>query len=138
MSKLFNTAIVQKRNILNELRSNNMSLQELRLFSIYLSKIDPQNISTRVVRFSLDDFRRIMGIGSDMNIAHFRYTIRHILQQIVEVPNENGSGYTAFQLFKKAIIEKDDHDEWYVEFNAHDDALPLMFDFKDKYLKYEL
>ena len=49
--ELFNTAIVQKRNVLNELRKNSMSLQELRFFSIYLSKINSRDISTRVVRF---------------------------------------------------------------------------------------
>lgn len=37
MSELFETAIVEKRNVLNELRSNNMTVQELRFFSIYLS-----------------------------------------------------------------------------------------------------
>ena len=138
MSKLFNTAIVEKRNILNAVRSNNMTLQELRFFSIYLSKINPWDKSTRVVRFPLDDFRRIMGLSAGENIAHFRYTIRHILQQVVEVPNEKGTGYTAFQLFKRAKVEKNTNDEWYVEFDAHDEALPLMFDFKDRYFKYEL
>ena len=73
MSELFETAIVEKRNVLNELRSNNMTLQELRFFSIYLSKINPWDKSTRVVRFPLDDFRRIMGLGYDMNITHFKY-----------------------------------------------------------------
>lgn len=38
MATLFETAIVEKRNVLNELRSNNMNLQELRFFSIYLAK----------------------------------------------------------------------------------------------------
>jgi acyl-CoA-binding protein len=79
-----------------------------------------------------------MGLGAGENIAHFRYTVRHILQQVVEVPNENGTGYTAFQLFKRAKVEKNENDEWYVEFDAHDDALPLMFDFKNRYFKYEL
>lgn len=115
-----------------------MTLQELRFFSIYLSKINPWDQSTRLVRFPLDDFRRIMGLGAGENITHFRSTIRHILQQIVEVPNEKGTGYTAFQLFKRAKVEKDENDEWYVEFDAHDDALPLMFDFKNRYFKYEL
>ena len=138
MPDLFDTAIVEKRNILNAVRSNSMTLQELRFFSIYLSKINPWDKSTRVVRFPLDDFRRIMGLGAGENIAHFRYTIRHILQQVVEVPNEKGTGYTAFQLFKQAEVAKDDNDEWYVEFDAHDKALPLMFDFKNKYFKYEL
>ena len=138
MSELFETAIVEKRNILNSVRSNSMTLQELRFFSIYLSKINPWNKSTRVVRFPLDDFRRIMGLGAGENITHFKYTIRHILQQIVEVPNEKGEGYIAFQLFKRAKVEKNEQDEWYVEFDAHDDALPLMFDFKNRYFKYEL
>lgn len=138
MSELFETAVVSKRNVLNEIRNNNMTLQELRLFSIYLSKINPMDVSTRIVRFSLDDFRRIMGIGNDMNIAHFRTAIKRILQQVVEVPNENGSGYRAFQLFKEAVVDKDDTDGWYIEFDAHDKALPLMFDFKSKYFKYEL
>jgi len=138
MAKLFQKAVVQKRNVLNELRSNSMTLQELRFFSIYLSKINPWDPSTRVVRFPLDDFRRIMDIGPDMNLTHFRLTIRHILQQVVEVPNENGHGYKAFQLFKQAEIAKDQDGEWYVEFDAHDKALPLMFEFKNKYFKYEL
>ena len=60
MSILYKKAIVQKRNILNELRSNNMTLQELRFFSIYLSKINPRDVSTRVVRFPLSDFQKIM------------------------------------------------------------------------------
>lgn len=135
---LFNTAKIEKRNVLNELRSNNMTLQELRLFSIYLSKINARDTSTRVVRFPLSDFQRIMEIGNDMNIVHFKATVRHILQQVVEVPNKNGSGYSAFQLFKKAKVEKDKDDTWYVEFDAHDDALPLMFKFKREYFTYEL
>ena len=138
MSVLFETAIVEKRNVLNELRSNSMTLQELRLFSIYLSKINPSDKSTRVVRFPLDDFRRIMGIGADMNVPHFKNAVRGILQKIVEVPNESGSGYTAFQLFKRAKVEKNAQDEWYVEFDAHDEALPLMFEFKNRYFTYEL
>lgn len=138
MSILYKKAIVQKRNVLNELRSKNMTLQELRFFSIYLSKINPRDISTRVVRFPLSDFQKIMELGTDMNISHFRLTVRRILQQVVEVPNDSGSGYRAFQLFKEAVVEKDENDEWYVEFDAHDKALPLMFEFKNRYFKYEL
>lgn len=138
MAELAGKFKVVKRNILNEIRSNNMTLQELRLFSIYLSKINPKDISTRNVRFPLDDFCRIMELGKDVNIPHFRMTIRRILQQIVEVPNEKGSGYTAFQLFKQAEVEKDEYGEWYVEFDAHDKALPLMFDFKRDFFQYQL
>lgn len=138
MKELYETAIVEKRNVLNELRANNMSLQELRFFSIYLSKINPYDIGTRVVRFPLDDFRRIMGIGADINMTHFRNNLRHIMQQLVEVPNENGFGYRTIPLFKEADLNKNEKGEWYVDFDANDKALPLMFEFKDKYFSYEL
>lgn len=137
MSGLFKKAIVTKPNVLNEIRNNNMSLQELRFFSIYLSKINPKEINTRAVRFSLYDFQKIMDINKDMNITHFKLVVRKLLQHIIEVPNENG-GYTAFQLFKECCLDKDENEEWYVEINAHDNALPLMFNIQGHFFSYQL
>jgi len=62
---------------------------------------------------------------------------KDLLRQVVSIPNEK-NGYTQFQLFKKCNVYKNDEENWYVEFDAHDDALPLMFDFKDRYFTYEL
>ena len=134
------TEIVEKRNVLNEIRHNNMTLQELRFFSIYLSKINARNISTRKVKFKLEEFRKIMNIEK-ITIEHFKNVADSLLCKIVHVPNEDGSkGYTAFQLFKKCRVyeDKNDYNQWYVEIDAHDDALPLMFNFKKNYFKYEL
>jgi len=55
--------LIEKRNILNEIRSNGMTLQELRFFSIYLAKINARDVSTRVVRFPISDFQKIMDLG---------------------------------------------------------------------------
>ena len=134
---LFDTAIVQKRNVLNELRKNSMSLQELRFFSIYLSKINSRDISTRIVRFPLKDFKRIMDFQT-LNLTQLRESFVRLLQQVVSVPNENGRGFSSFQLFKRCKLLQDEFDQWYVEIDAHDDALPLMFDFKNKYFAYQL
>lgn len=136
MSELFKTAIVEKRNVLNELRSNNMTVQELRFFSIYLSKINPWDKSTRTVRFPIEDFQRIMGFGK-LNIGQLRASTDSLLGKVVHVPDDRG-GYTAFTLFKRCRVSRDDNDDWFVEIDASDDALPLMFDFKNKYFKYEL
>lgn len=137
MSEIFETAIVEKRNVLNELRSNNMTVQELRFFSIYLSKINPWDISTRAVRFSMNEFQRIMGFGR-LNISQLKTSTDSLLSKIVHIPNESGYGYTAFQLFKECRLDRDENEEWYIEIDAHDKALPLMFDFKNRYFKYEL
>lgn len=136
MGKIKEKHLVTKRNVLNELRTNNMTLQELRFFSIYLSKINPQDTSTRLVRFPLEDFRSIMELGR-MNIQYLKEVTNSLLSKVVNVPTERG-GYTGFQLFKECTVDTDDFGEWYVEIDAHDKALPLMFDFKKEFFSYEL
>lgn len=128
--------LIEKRNVLNEIRSNNMTLQELRFFSIYLAKINSRDISTRVVHFSKTDFIKIMEIDF-MNVNYLTTITNSLLCKVVNVPLETG-GYKAFQLFKGCRVDKDEIGEWYVEIDAHDEALPLMFDFKDRYFTYEL
>ena len=137
MSELFNTAIVEKRNVLNELRSNNMTVQELRFFSIYLSKINPWDPATRVVRFPIEDFQRIMGFGR-LNVRQLQESTDSLLCKLVHVPDENGRGMRTFQLFKECHLFQGDDEKWYIAIDAHDKALPLMFDFKNRYFKYEL
>ena len=138
--KLRGLELVEKRNVLNEIKKNDMTLQELRFFSIYLAKINARDISNRVVRFKLEEFKKIMDIQK-VTIQHFKDLVDRLLQKIVHVPNEDGSkGYTAFQLFKRCKVYEDENDfnQWYIEIDAHDDALPLMFEFKEKYFKYAL
>lgn len=129
--------IVAKRNVLNELRANSMTLQELRFFSIYLSKINPNNISTRLVRFPLSDFQKIMDFDSRLKIGYLQSVTNSLLSKVVNIPLDD-KGYTSFQLFKKCTVRTDELGEWYVEIDAHDEALPLMFEFKNRYFTYQL
>lgn len=98
-----------KKNILNEIRLNDMTLQELRFFSIYLSKINTYDINTRIVRFSLSDFQAIMELGR-INLDYMKAVTNSLLSKIVNVPTEHG-GYTAFQPFKRCKIDIDDNAE---------------------------
>lgn len=134
--KIFESAIVEKRNFLNELRTTLHSPQELRLFSIYLSAINPYNINSRIVRFPLSEFQRIMGFGR-LNIAQLKASAEHILEQKVFVPKESG-GFKGVNLFECFDVDKDNNGEWYVEISASTAALPLMFEFKSNYFKYRL
>jgi len=136
MLKLKENDLIEKRNILNEIRANNMTLQEVRFFAIYLSKINSRDIKTRLVRFPMDDFKSIMDLGR-IDIGYMKNVTNSLLCKVVNVPDDRG-GYTGFQLFKECSVSKDDSGEWYVEIDAHDKALPLMFDFKRKYFSYRL
>jgi plasmid replication initiation protein len=137
MATLRKNYLVKKRNVLNEVRANNMTLQELRFFSIYLSKINAKDPNTRVVRFALDDFHAIMELDSRIKIDYMKRVTDSLLCKIVNVPTERG-GYEAFQLFKKCRVDVDDKGEWYVEIDAHDSALPLMFEFQSRFFSYQL
>lgn len=136
MADIFSNALIEKKNVLNEIRSNNMTLQELRFFSIYLSKINARDISTRVVKFSLSDFQKIMDFGR-LNIKRLQASTNSLLCKVVNVPDSRG-GYTGFTIFKRCKVYKDNSDEWFIEIDASDDALSLMFDFKERYFTYEL
>ena len=136
MSEIFETAIVEKRNVLNELRATNLTLQELRFFSIYLSKINPYDKKTKYVRFPLSDFQKIMEFGR-LNIQQLKDSTDSLLGKKVHIPLENG-GFKGIVLFDQCEVNKDNSGKWYVEISASNAALPLMFDFKDRYFKYEL
>lgn len=136
MSEVFETAIVEKRNVLNELRATNLSLQELRFFSIYLSKINPRDESTRIVKFPLADFQRIMNFDK-LNIQQMKDSADGILGKKVFIPLESG-GFEGIVLFDKCKVDKNELGDWYVEISASSAATPFMFDFKERYFKYAL
>lgn len=129
--------LIEKANVLNEMRANNLTLQELRFFSIYLSKINSRDIKSRLVRFSIEDFKKIMELGK-LKIDYFKNVTNSLLSKVVNVPLEKKGNYTAFQLFKECTVAQDENNNWYVEIDAHDKALPLMFEFKEKYFCYQL
>ena len=128
--------LIEKRNILNEMRAVDMSLVELRFLAIYLSKINARDEQTRKVRFSFLDFVKILEIKK-VNLAAMKEATARLLSHVVNTPLDSG-GYKAFQLFKRCTVDKDSNGEWYVEIDAHDDALPFMFKFKREYFTYEL
>lgn len=136
MSKLFPEAKVTKRNVLNELKSYEMTLQELRFFSIYLSKIYSEDISTRVVKFPLEDFQRIMGYGR-LNMKQLRACTKELLRKVVDLPCEHG-GYDQFQLFSECNVKPSEDGKWYIFINAHDRVLPYLFNYKREFFSYQL
>ena len=116
--------LVEKRNVLNEVRQNNMTLEEIRFFSIYLSKINARDPATRKVTFPLEDFRKIMGLGR-LKISYLQSVTNSLLSKVVNIKNEGG-GYTAFQLFKECEVFKNEEEEWFISIDAHDKA-PMSF-----------
>ena len=137
-NKIKKNALVIKTNKLNEAQYEDISAEGLKLSIVYLSQINPSDISTRIVRFTLAEFTRAMDLKEGKNIQYFKNLAKKLLSQVAYVPNSSG-GFKAFPLFQTFDLDKDkETGEWYIEVDAHDKALDLMFNFKNKYFKYEL
>jgi len=128
--------VVEKRNVLNEMRAVGWNRQELIYFALYLSKINARKPETRQVRITLEKYGEIMGLKR-VDVRTIEPSAERLLQKIVHVPDPNGKGWDKFQLFKRCKVLEIDG-EWCIEFDAHDEALPLMFDFKAKYVSYKV
>lgn len=129
--------IIEKSNLLVELKGTNMTLQELRFLCIYLARINARDVSTRCVRFLLSDFQSIMGLGK-LNIKYLKTVTNNLLRKIVNLPNSDG-GYTGFPLFGGIKVFKDDLEQWCIEIDASDYALPYLFDISSGgYVSYRL
>ena len=131
----FGKHLVTKRNELNELSPRGMTLQQLRFIVVYLSMINPLDENTRLVRFSLSDFQLIMEMGR-LNIQQLSNSVDDLLSKVTGTVTETGD-ILRFQYFKRCRIGQD-NGEWYVEIDAHDDALPMFFNLKSNYFKYQL
>ncbi len=130
----------ERSNLLTEMRAHSMTLQELRFLSIYLSKINPLDINSRYVEFSLDEFQKIMELGRiDKN--HIKEVFTRLLCKVVEIPINTGrrKGFSMVTLFNKCQCFWDDNrEETLIIIDAHDDTLPLLFDLQNNFLKYQL
>jgi len=135
---------VNKSNALNEVRNNRMSISQMRLFTIYLSKINPLNIESREVIFKLDEYTKIMQF-KQTNTTRLIKTAEDLLGITIKYWDKTGeyssdglTGFVMSQLFKRFRLFKGENNEWYVSIDCHDDAVKLMFDLQKYYFKYEL
>ena len=136
---------IEKSNALNEVRNNRMTISQIRLFSIYLSKINPRDKKTREVIFKLDEYAKIMQF-KQVNTTRLVKTAENLLGLTVKYFDKTGEyssdgliGFVICQIFKRFKLYKDENDgEWYVSIDCHDDVLHLMFDLQKYYFTYEL
>jgi len=130
---------VVKKNKLNEMYLTNMSLQELRIFSVYLSLIDKDDESTKRVVFSLKEFSRIADV-SRQRMEYYKDVVTQLAAKSVSygVRDDEDSPYQICPLFIKLIVEKDEYGEWRIILDANEKAMPLLFGFKSEYFRYKL
>ena len=116
-SELFKTALVSKKNILNEMKAENLTLQQ--------------------IRFLLSSFQKIMEFGK-LNTKQLRQSTNALQSIKVEVPRKTKNGYESIVLFSRCVVDKDSSGEWFVEMSASVDSMKYIFNLSKEYVKYQL
>jgi plasmid replication initiation protein len=131
---------IVKSNTLNEIRHTKMTIPQIRLFSIYLSKINPKDTASRKVEFRLDEYARIMQFKR-YNITKLKKTAIDLTGLTIHFETRNDRGgftITSSVLFRRFEFYKNDDEDWLVSIDCHDDVLPLMFELQGHFFKYKL
>jgi len=149
-NKLSETHWICKHNALNEVKNCKMTYPQLQLLSLYLSKLNPLDITSRAVTFTLSEYAQIMGMQR-FNITQLKKTAAECTQLVVTFCKESEKeeftkkyGYlrefevTAALLFRKFAVHKNNDNEWCITMECHNDVVPLMFNLQKHYFKYEL
>ena len=136
MDKLTQKSEVVKRNVLATAIYGKMSTSEKKVFAMYLSLIDRKDKSTREVKIKLSDYQKITGFDFH-NFDFLEKTIVSLLQRVVRIDtSENEIGY--YQLFSKAKIVNKNKPDGYILLNAHDEAIPLLFEYPNKFYHFPI
>jgi len=125
--------IVFKDNRLNAMRATGMSLNERRLFSTYVSLLNPNDESKRCeVTFQIKEYLRLLGEKDKMSYADVKETARKLRTANVEIDFGNKQWVT-INLFSSITI-----DDGTITLETGGKAIDLLFGLKGNFTKYYL
>lgn len=120
-----------------------LTVNQLKLIYIYLSKINPKDSDTKSVTISLKDYIYIMGNQRPMRPKEFIDLSQEMVKITATVPivnNENKiKGFSTYPVFNNFSVYQSDKDKsWYVTIECHDKMLIHFFDLQSHYSSFKL
>jgi len=91
-----------------------LTLQELRLFTVYLSRINKNDRDTRFVHFHISELHEIFEIGDKVNKTYYENIASNLLSKKITMRNRDGS-FIAFNLFSAISFGGKDKHDWYLK-----------------------
>ncbi len=135
MAKLNEKNLVVHSNSFGNIIDRQMTVNQQKFLAIYISKLNPSDVSTRRVTFSLADYEKIMNLQR-FNITQIKETAKKMISMPVCIDQPDG-GFTAVPTFKKFSLYQS-KDEWFVDIDCSDEVLPYLFNLHREFYKYEL
>lgn len=130
--KLQKKNVVEQSYQLNQLVATGWTLQELRLLTVYLSKINARDRATSSVKFTLADYSKLFGI--EVNEGAIDRTTDNLMNKRLKLVRDNG-GFN-----KKGLFTECDYDpeSGTITIDLNPKLEQMFFDLSRDYFKYEL
>ena len=130
--------VVQKSNPLQTLAETSMTLPELKILDVYLSRIDSHEPDKRHVCLKKGELENLLGV-TRMHREELEKRIDNLFQ-VVTIQDENKpKKFTKIALFEKAECEPDENGLWQVNLICTVSAMEYIFNVENiGYLRYRL
>lgn len=130
--------LIQKSNPLLCLSETGMTLPELKILDVYLSRINSHEPEKRCVRFEKGEFEKLLG-NTWMHKDDLIKRLKNLFQ-VIEIADERyPKRINCVSLFEKASCEQDEDGLWQVELMCTPSAMEYIFNIENLgYLKYRL
>lgn len=126
---------VVHHNVLNEALCQHSTVMSNRFVSIYISRLNPNDLSSREVSFTLAEYKQIMEIKC-VHSAAFKKSAEDLIS--IPVSIKNAGRLKVFPLFSEFTLDKNDFGDWMVTINCHDWMIDYLFDLKGNFSRYRL
>jgi plasmid replication initiation protein len=123
---------VCKDNRLNEMRTSNMTLNERKLFSTYVSMLNPNDVNKKCeISFAMKEYLTLLGVSDKISYAQVRTASDNLLSTQIEIKfSENR--WTKMNIFSSISFENG-----IITMRSTEEIKPLLFDLKS-YTRYYL
>lgn len=129
---------VQKSTPLQSLAQTNLTLTELKLLDVYLSRIDSHDPEKRTVQIEKGELERVLNVTRILK-DDLDERLQHLFQ-IVKIEDETKrKGFKLVSLFEEADAEPDENGSWTITLTCTPSAREYIFNIENLgYLRYRL
>lgn len=129
--------VVQKCNPMTVLARSELSLAELKILDMYLSRIDTHNPEQRTVKLTKGQLEQALGV-TQIKKADLKQRLKNLYQPI-DLAKDDKKRLHLISLFEEAEAEQDDDGVWQITLTCTQSAMKYMFCLEDYgYFKYTL
>lgn len=132
------TAVVQKSKPLFALTESNLTLPELKILDVFLSRINSHDPDKTSVMFERGELEKILCV-TKLNEKDLDLRLKHLFTSVKLQDEDDPRGFVRIGLMSRAEANQDDNGQWQVLLKCTDDAKKYIFNIENiGYLKYRL